>query len=194
MGPALLNVTLDMNCIIDLEQGNSNSVFIKRLIQLNKDRKISLRVVAIGASERMPSGMYAENFAEFQQKIAAVGLGDAEILKPVSYLGMSFLDYCVFAGEETEKLERRIHEALFPCIDFEYREFCKRHNLNLDDEIDHRWRNPKCDTLALWSHIWNHGDVFVTSDNDFHKESVKPRLIAIGAGRILKPEETVDII
>jgi len=188
----MTNVTLDTNCIIDLEEANPRATSIKELIQMHKDGKINLRVVAISASERKPDGTYASNFAEFQERVAALGLGQADILKPMGYFGVSYWDWCLWADDEMLGLEEKVHKILFPEIEFSYKEFCRKRGLDLNSgSIDRRWRNAKCDVLALWSHIWHGNGIFVTADNEFHKESKKPYLIAIGAGEILRPDEAV---
>jgi len=101
-------------------------------MEANEEKRKRLRVVAIGASELKPDGMHAQNFRDFQQKIAVIGLCDVEILKPVSYLGMSFLDYCVLGGGEATRLDQEIHGILFPKIEFEYMEYCKKRGLDLN--------------------------------------------------------------
>lgn len=187
-----MKLTLDTNCIIDLEENGSNAPPLQSLISLNDSGKIDLRVVAISASERKLDGTYASNFSEFQQKIANVGLGHVEILAPMCYLDMSYLDWCVASDEQTEAFERKIHEILFPNIEFEYGEYCRNHDLDsTDSKIDARWRNAKCDVQAMWCHIAYGGDIFITSDKNFHKATKKPGLIALGAGDILIPQEAV---
>src|SRR6266699_1593675 len=115
-----MKLTLDTNCIIDLEQNNSLALPLQRLIFLHNDQKITLRVAAISASERKLNGKYAANFAEFQQKIAAVGLGNVEILAPIAYSGITFVERSLSADEAMIELERRIQVVLFPTIDFNY--------------------------------------------------------------------------
>lgn len=188
----MTNVTLDTNCIIDLEEASPTATYIRQLIQMHNDGRINLRVVAISASERKPDGTYASNFAEFQQKIAAVGLGQTDVLKPIGYFGISYWDWCLWANEKMLGLEQKVHEILFPEIEFSYKEFCKKRGLDPDNgTMDRRWRNAKCDVLALWSHIWHGDGIFVTSDDNFHKEAKKSDLVALSAGEIMRPEEAV---
>jgi hypothetical protein len=190
-----MNVTLDTNCIIALEESRPEAPFLRQLISFHDAKKINLRVVAISASERKPDGTYAVSFNEFKQKIAAVGLGHVDILRPIAYLGMAYVDWCYPGGGEATVLDRNIHETLFPDIEFDYSEY--RNRLGIDptsDIIDPKWRNAKCDVLALWSHIRFNGDIFVTSDKNFHKQGKKEQLIAFGAGNILTPQEAVSII
>jgi len=188
-----MNVTLDTNCIIDLEEGREATPYIQALIHMHEDQKINLRVVAISASERKPNGKYASNFIEFQKKIAAVGLGHVEILKPIARFDITFFDWCVFADDKMVNLERKIQEILFTKIDFVYKDFCNKRGLDPNNrEVDQRWLNAKCDVLTLWSHIHYGSGIFVTTDSNFHKKTKKPALIALGAGEILKPKDAIE--
>ena len=191
----MVNVTLDMNCIIDLANGKGAATHVERLIKNHEDGKIKLRVVAISASEKKPDGTYASNFSEFRNRVAAIGLGQAEILKPLCYLGITYYNWCLAADEKTgpmENLERKIHEILFPQIQFSYREFCKKNRIDVKSRPIHPgWRNPKCDVLSLWSHIYYGSGIFVTMDNNFHMPMKKRSLISLGAGEILRPEDSV---
>lgn len=83
----MINVTLDMNCIIDLEKEKGAATHVRSLMKIHENGKINLRVVAISASEQKHDGTYASNFSEFKNRIAAIGLGRSEILKPLVYLG-----------------------------------------------------------------------------------------------------------
>jgi len=191
----MIEVTLDMNCLIALEKGEPEAPYIKKMIEMCKDRQINLRVVAISASEKNPNGTYASHFDEFKERIDAIGLGEAKVLNTIARAGMCYTGYCVFAGGDLSDLEREIQEVLFPTVETEYREYCRKRGLDLDDKNAwQKWANAKCDVLALWSHIWNGGGVFVTSDSEFHKKTKKDRLIALGAGEILKPQEAVHRI
>lgn len=190
-----MNVTLDMNCIIDLEERTGPVRDIETLIRMHKQHRITLRIPAICASERRRNGRYTSNFAEFRNKIVAIGLDNVEILRPIARFDMTFLDWCVFAGKQMVDLERRIQEVLFPRIEFAYGDYCRRHNIDPDNEpTDRRWRNAKCDVITLWSHVHYGSGIFVTTDSNFHKRSKKPHLISLGAGHILKPGEAVSML
>ena len=180
----MINVTLDTNCIIDLEEDRATAPYIRELIRTQEEGNTNLGVPAISASERKPNGKYATNFAEFQQKIAAVGLGNVNILKPIGYWDVTFWDWCLYADKLDPldaNLEREIHQSLFPEIEFAY-----------SGEVDKRWRNAKCDVLALWSHIHYGSGIFVTMDSNFHQKTKKSGLLALGAGEILKPEDAAS--
>lgn len=191
----MMNITLDTNCIIDLEGDGKAAPYIKKLNDMHKDKKINLRVTAISASERKPDGKYASNFAEFKKKIAVIGFERVEIMKPICYWGITFWNWCLMSSKQMVDLERKIHEVLFPKIEFDYKKFCRKRSLNSNSgKIDRRWRNAKCDVLALWSHIYHGSGIFVTMDSNFHKKTKKTILIGLGAGDILRPKDTVEIL
>jgi hypothetical protein len=98
-------------------------------------------------------------------------------------------------GGELSELECKIQQILFPKIQLEYRDYCEKHSLKLDDEKAWRtWANAKCDVLSLWSHIWYKGDIFVTRDNNYFKKTKKPDLIRLGTGDILRPNAVLTRI
>lgn len=176
---------MDTNCIIDLEEERESACYIRELVLMHKRGRIELSVSAISASERKTNGKYASNFTEFQQMIRDVGLEDVKILKPPGIWDVTYWDWCTWGDEETEKLQRDIHQIMFPKIKFSYSE----------ERNTKRWRNAKCDVLALCCHIRNEGDIFVTSNTKgFHQITKKPKLIALGAGQILYPKETISIL
>jgi len=159
------------------------------------DGEINLRVVAISASERKPDHSYVSNFNEFKRRLDAIGLGNVEILPTVLYLGVGFLGYSLLGGGELDELERKVQRILFPTISIEFSDFCKERGYKLDDnKAWSRWVNVKCDVLALCGHIWFKGDIFITTDRDFHKKSVKPQLIELGAGKIPRPDVAVNLL
>jgi len=106
----------------------------------------------------------------------------------------------VYSSEDSIDLERKIHEALFPRAEFKWRDHAESHGLDPDEasEGQHKeyikWRNRKCDTLAMWCHIHYQCDCFVTRDGNFHKESKKPALVELGARRILHPAEALGLL
>jgi len=147
MGLEMTKVTIDTNCIIDLEEERSPACHIRALILMHRQGKIELSVSAISGSERKSNGEYAHTFSEFKQKIQHVGLGDINILKPLGRYEVTFYDWCVYSDETSEWLEREIHQILFPCVRFKCSE----------EPNKQRWQNAKCDVLALWCHIKNKG-------------------------------------
>ncbi len=187
-------VTIDTNCIIELAQGTKQGQIIHRLIELHQGQRMQLRVPGISASEKQLDHTYLPTFDLFKQKLIEIGLDKVEILRPIAYLGVCYLEWCVLPSEEMITLERSIHNILFPNVPFEYADFCRQQNISLSDDLHPKWRNAKCDTLGLWSHIYYSGNIFVTIDKNFHKATKRSRLIDCGAGAIVKPEEVLQYL
>jgi hypothetical protein len=189
----VLRLTLDTNCLIELEQHSAPARFIEELLAAHRAKIIRLCVVAISASERSKNGKFADNFLAFEAKLDELGLSLAEVLLPLCYFDISFLGYCVLA--DNDALESRIHSILFPQLSFQWIDYCRAYGRDVNDfASDHKWRNAKCDVLALWSHIHYSADVFVTSDANFHKASKRPQLIALGAKEIVTPQRAAGLI
>lgn len=195
-----MKVTLDNNCIIALDTNDDNAPYIQELINLHENEKITLRLATISASERQRGGRYASHFAEFQARVVQLGLAKVETLDDPSLLlqhpgvyGMSYWGQAIYGDDGMVDLERRIHAILFPDIEFDYSAYCLKHGLDVNNpDIDKNWRNKRCDVLGLWSHIQYKGDIFVTADKHFLAETKRPQLVALGAGDILAPKDTVE--
>ncbi len=190
-----MRVTLDHNCIIAVENNEAEAPSIGRLVQMHEQGLIELRLVAVGASERLRDHSYAQSFAVFQERVDQLGLGDLSVLKPICRWDICYWDHSVLADELMVDLESRIHAALFSCIEFEWRTFCAARHIcpnSPPPKQMHKWRNAKCDDLSLWCHIHYGGDVFVTADNNyFVKGRPRPSLTQLGAGHVFTPGKSV---
>ena len=185
-----MNVTFDTNCIIALEENRPDAMHLRRIVQNAAKQQLKLRVVAISASERQPDGRYSENFSVFRAKVANIGLGDVQILSAPAIVGMAYVGHSTVVSDQFAEEAGRIHEILFPTIPFAYEDFCAQVGHDpAAPGLDHKWRNRAVDTLALWTHMHNGGDFFVTSDDDFHGREKKRLLAQLGAGEILRPSE-----
>ena len=89
---------------------------------------------------------------------------------------------------------------LFPRIEFKWHDHATKHGIDPGAPVDTskkewlRWRNAKCDTLAMWCHIHYGNAVFVTRDKDFLKASKKVALTALGARQVLTPAEAAALL
>ncbi|HXV80308.1 MAG TPA: hypothetical protein VEG60_10555 [Candidatus Binatia bacterium] len=183
--------TLDTNCIIDVEEGRPSAPFLRELVALHGKSGINVAVSAIGASERQRAGGYASSFSEFRKKLKAVGFDSLELLAPLAYWDITYLDHCVL-GDENDTLERDIHEVLFPGIEFLKVDYAKARGIDADT-VDTQWRNAKCDVLTMWCHIRHGGGVLVTSDMNFHSEGKRDKLQALGAGTVALPSVALAV-
>lgn len=58
-------------------------------------------------------------------------------------------------------------------------------------KIRDKWMNAKNDALGLCAYASWRGDIFVTNDKNFFKESVKEKLSFLIPGKILRPKDAV---
>ena len=191
----LTTFTLDTNCLIAIDVHRPEETPVRALTDAAAGGNASVAVVAISASEKQQGGGAIQNFGEFRERLSRLGLGHLEILpryltgilrsgtgpsgqtRRVRPLSETFTTYC--------SANRVFLAGLLPC---------KWHRSS-DHASFGRWRNCKCDVLALWSHIHhNNRDVFVTDDRNFHAETKKPALIALGANRIEIPSSALSLI
>lgn len=91
-----VRVTLDTNAIIDLEESRRGAAAITELIALNAAGQVQLCVSAIAASERYRDTGGDPHFGLFTEKLANVGLQDAELLNPIGYRDVTFWGHAVF--------------------------------------------------------------------------------------------------
>ena len=153
----MISVTFDTNCIIALEANEATADDLRRIVRRAAERKLSLRVVAISASERPRRGAASTGFSGFERKLANAGLGEAEILSGPGIWGASHWNHFLWMGDEDSAKLRLIHGILFP-----------NHPYQSSGEPSGKWRNRLVDTCALWTHLHHGGGAFVTTDDDFH--------------------------
>jgi hypothetical protein len=177
--------TLDTNCVFALEDERPEATNIRRLLARSLSGEATVQIAAIAAAERNKSGRPIDNFSEFQMRLGRLSLGSAKVLLPPMYVGIAFADHCLLHGDETLAAEKRIHDVLFSSVPFEF----DGARYSTASSEWRRWLNAKCDVLTMWCHLHHGGDVFVSSDKNFHALSKKPRLLAMGAGQIIRPSE-----
>ena len=181
--------TLDTNCLIDLENEAPSAEYIRKLYRYHTTGKIRLYLPAVAASEQPRKGREIKTFDCFIKRISDAGIPDVELLRPYMFMNLSFLDYSMLTDDHMMKLDRDIHQILFPRLPYRYGEYCSMREQNPEKlPIERKWRNAKCDVMIAWCHIFHHGDVLVTRDGNFLKATKKPRLLALGAGEIVFPE------
>ena len=187
--------TLDTNCIIALENKEPTAGAIQALVEAHDRGNANVAVVAISASEKQRNQQQLETFTEFQLRLSTLGLGKSEVLPSIFYWDITFWDWCYWSDEAKEVVERRIHEILFPDVPFLWPDFINANHLDPAAlPLNSKWRNAKCDVLAIWSHIHHARDVFVTNDHNFHKLTKKSALTALGAGRIEQADAAMKLL
>ncbi|HEX7645300.1 MAG TPA: hypothetical protein VF450_12455 [Noviherbaspirillum sp.] len=193
----LLTFSLDSNCIYAVEESRPDAVFVKELLHAHAAGKASVALVAISGSERQRGGGHLESFDEFKARVNALGFGGLELLMPKAYLGITYWNNAEWS-DPGDTLERSIHEIVFPGIPFQWEDYCREKGLDpvadFNSDAARKWKNAKCDVLALWSHAIRGRDVFVTRDTDFLAETKKRKLIALVGGHIETPESAVALL
>ena len=187
--------TLDTNCIIALDEERPEAAAVRTLADAHASGKAHVAIVAISASEKQKGGGHLESFVEFQQRLTSLGLGQLELLPPMFYWDVTYWDWCIWSDSEMEENERNIHEVLFPNIEFLWLDYCAAQGITSSEpSLAHKWRNAKCDVQAIWSHIFHKRNVFVTADRNFHAESKRPALVALGANEIETPDSALLLL
>jgi hypothetical protein len=187
-----LTLTLDTNCLVDLAEGRPAGEEVMTLVGLHRAGVIDLAITGISASERQQGGGYIRSFNEFRARLSALGVSDLTLLKPMAVVGVAFYDWAVYGSDEWDELRRSITSILFPGLP-PYPEYCLANGLDPSAEFDPRYKNRMLDSLILHTHIIYDRDLFISSDDNFHKETKRPRLEALGAKRILTPAQAVDL-
>jgi hypothetical protein len=173
-----MNITFDHNCLIHMENGGPIADKIRTLLA-NPEHQCF--VVNVGASEMQRFGVRPDNYLAFEQFLARLGVADLPRLDPIGIWDVTFLDNCLFCGDKDEALFEAIKAALFP-------DWAQSIELGTSDERGNL--NKLCDALTMWCHISYGNDVFLTTDSNFSKATKLPRLLELGAGQILHPNQT----
>ena len=157
-----MRVTLDRNCLIDIEENRlPYATDVRELVARGKRGDLALSVPASSASERPKPGQpKVTNFAEFREWVDQLDLGDVEFLAPILYLDFSFLDHSVLGGGPGQELEEQIHEAIAPNLPYQ----------------------------SVWCHIHYGTDVLCTRDERLIRRA---RALAPIGARLTRPADLV---
>ena len=176
-----MKVTLDHNCIINLVNRTDIGVRVEAIVSNKRNQCF---VVNIGASEMREKGVRPDRYERFEELLELAHIAHLPRLNPMMIWDVTFWDRCVLAGEDTIKLATEIETALFSeatAIDIA--------SESIDSPMWRRWLNRQCDVHGMWCHIQNQNDIFLTTDDNFTKETKLPKLLALGAGQIRHPNE-----
>jgi hypothetical protein len=189
-----MTLTLDTNCIIDVELNEGAAAEIRRLLAKHETGEIELRVAGIVASERLRGGGYSPKFGEFEQRIQRLSSRAIRVLKPIGHWDVTYWDEGLCADDSMIDLEGRIHSILFS-TPYRWVDIANAQGLDsktVPDESNaewRKWRNRLCDSSAMWCHIYHGGDMFVTRDAKFLAPAKRAALESLGAKRIVDPVE-----
>ncbi len=180
-----LRITLDTNCLIDLEERRTGYDIIANAIAGAVDRGLSIGVLGISASEKRQKNTAPLGPDELQERLDRHGLGSAEILKPLGFWDVTFWNFCVHGSNETINLHEKIADILFGNSPY-------RHNEpNQSDHYRRKHRNQLCDCQSIWAHVIYDCDVFVTNDKNFLSKA--KTLETVGVKKIIRPIDIVSL-
>lgn len=179
-----MNITLDHNCIINLEKCTLPYEDIEAIIK-NPDNQCF--VVNIGASEMREKGVRPEHYEQFEKLLATARIKHLPRLNPMLILDVTFVGRSVLASNEMIRFAQEIESALFP-----NGQLINTGKVPHDQKAYKKWLNRICDIHTMWCHIQNRNDVFLTSDENFMKPPKKKKLLALGAREIHSPQSYVS--
>lgn len=176
-----MKLTLDHNVIIDLANDSAN---ITRLRDMLADEQHQAYVVEIGASEMRQRGIRPDRFDLFEELLDEAGIRAMPRLMPMMIWDVTFWDHGLWSDVFMANRANEIEAVLFG----------DSTRIDIAGEPENSpkyaaWLNRICDVQTMWCHLHYGNDIFVTSDRNFHKVTKLPRLVAMGAGRISKPEK-----
>lgn len=176
-----MNVTLDRHCLFHLADRTAAGLALERVVARTDLRCF---VVDIACAEMRRRGVTPEHYERFEGLLSAARLRHLPRLEPMFLVDVTFWGRCVPASAETARLAQEVGAALFgeaPALEMP--------PAGLDSPSGRAWIDRHCDVQALWCHIRNRNDIFVTTDEGLVLASRRSRLAELGAGRICLPDE-----
>ncbi len=135
----MLKVTLDTNCLIDVENWQGGYQDILKLKKLNDTGQIQLALPAMIASEKRVKGVAIKDFNVFMDFLKTFHFDDLELLAQPFYWDISFWGQAMWLGEEEINLDKRLHSILFPNINFDCNSFIEANRDSNDIEKLRQW-------------------------------------------------------
>ena len=169
----MIEAIFDTNLVIDVEEKREGYKDIMSLLDLEKKGKVKILIPVIVASEKIIDRDKVKNFYDFKTHMKELGFENTELLKPICYLDMCYLDFSIFGNDKIIQLAKNIHKFLFPNIEFDHKEYCENRYLNPKKAMDEDWKNAIIDSLILWSTAYYKKKILVTRDTNFHKHKYK---------------------
>lgn len=194
-----MKLTLDWNCVIEVEEGRPQASYVVDLIDSHRKGQFEVALLAASASENSRSRLFPGNAKLFVERVSTLGWQDLPLVPMPCVIGLSYWGYCYYVGDG-EKFERDIDElwqAIAPNIPSKPLEYLPPGTELTDDVIQSvelsKWRNTWCDVISAYSHIQSGRDIFVTQNTrDFQRNLEK--LSKLGMKHISTPEESLSTV
>ncbi len=159
-----MQLTLDANCLIDLENGTGQAEAIRELITLHRAGKIQVFVSAVPQPSNVTGKGRPANVSELEARLKNLGIDDLPSIADRNE--MSSWGAAVYRAEN-DGLRDKINSVVHSTVD----------TLTLT----RKERNVVCNVDGLAAHIRSEHDIFVTSDGHFRKGTRRGPLLALGA-------------
>ena len=191
----MLTLTLDTNCVIDLELKSERHYgpSVQTLLDMHKLGKLDVALGASSASERQTDLTFLRNESAFRKRVESFGFVDIEFVRPLARWDISFWNSALWSSPELAERENEISRALFPYRNLLWADAAKASNVDPDDmesSAYQKWRNQLLDVQAYWAHEHAKRDIFVTGDKNFaRKLTNKPKF---PEAKIMTPLEAVN--
>lgn len=194
-----MKLTLDWNCVIEVEEGRPQAEDVSFLIAAHRQGRCNVALLAASASENSKSKRFPGSARLFLKRIAALGWTDMPLVPMPAVIGLSYFDFSFMLddGEAFERDMANLWRAIAPNIPRKPHEHVPD-GIELDDDFFQsaplwKWRNTWCDVVSAYSHIKAGRDVFVTNNiSDFQKNS--EHLAPLGMKKICTPVEARKIV
>lgn len=169
-------VTLDLNCIVDLEEHREPFANdIRALIAHCRANGIKITMYTFVVLENARLGAETQVIGDISTRLAALELEDIEMMGPQT-LGFKHEGGTIFSVELERQFHLWVHQILFPEIDYFWQDYTQRSaakqgtiwdNLSQEEQIrlDRKWNNAKSDVLSLIAHLASGNGLFVTRDD-----------------------------
>ena len=195
---SVVKFTFDWNCVIAVENGQPEAPDLQALVELHRERRIEVALLAASASENTRSRIFPGSARLFEERRSSIGWDDLPLVLMPAARGLSYFDYSYIVGD-ADTFNSDV-DALWRVLATRVERNPLRHlpgDLRWDDaaiQSTHlsKWRNAWCDVMSAYSHIRAGRDVFVTlNTKHFQKNSEKLR--NIGMRCIAAPERALRI-
>ncbi|MEP3639818.1 MAG: hypothetical protein ABJN14_21390 [Paracoccaceae bacterium] len=194
-----MKLTLDWNCVIEVEENRPQSTYVKDLINRHKRDQLEVALLAASASENSKSLRFPGNASLFDERVSALGWQDLPLVPMPCVISLSYIDFC-YIIEDADVFKRDIEElwqTIAPNVPSNPIDHLSQGEALTDDTIHSRqlskWRNTWCDVVSAYSHIQAGRDVFVTRNTRDFQDNAE-QLSMLGMRYITTPKEAVHFL
>ena len=192
-----MKLTLDWNCVIEVEEHRRQATFVIDLVGRHRSGEFEVALLAASASENTKSKLFPGNAKLFKDRVAHLGWNDLPIVPMPAVWGLSYWDFCFYTDATFEPKFDALWTAIVPTVPRKASDHLQMgQSLDVDSlqsEALAKWRNTWCDVMSAFSHIHAARDIFVTNNtSDFQRNM--PKLSPLGMQNICIPEDARRLI